>query len=437
MRPTCRMRRMTFPSLALRTMSHGVFWRILAHFGVFLDEQKRIQAADSGFVALTSFLPVSIAEEADMGSEWVQVSLHLTERQGAFEARVESLYRHLNADLHDEQARIGKISILYGEPKPYYERALQTHKRHNRQHGYPMFIQRENVLDGFWTKPAFIHYMILRELRKPESQRLEWLFWFDADTIILNYNVPLEIFLPPPGDEALKRINVLIADDWNGLNNGIFGVRVSRYSAILFAGILAFRDFEPDTYLTFADQSAMEFLLKKRNSVNHVAKVPQRWFNAYATEDADAGPSWVHPGDLLVHFAGVSDREKQMNIWADRSESMDYKWNTPLANTKYIEDIERFWNRTKSVHEARMNLWNKGIEHLRASYSSANETITQWGSTSEKESQHFKSMEQAESKAAQFLGGIQKYQDEIIKEDLHQIEKVIKDLDDVRFSLFL
>lgn len=139
-----------------------------------------------------------------------------------------------------------------------------------------MFVQRVDVLDGYWTKPAFVHYMILRELRKPESQRLQWLFWFDADTIVLNYNIALEMFLPPDNDEALKDINVLISDDWNGLNNGIFGIRVSRSAAELFAGILAFRDFEPDTQLTFVDQSAMELMLKRRKFVNHVAKVPQR-----------------------------------------------------------------------------------------------------------------------------------------------------------------
>jgi hypothetical protein len=118
--------------------------------------------------------------------------------------------------------------------------------------------------------------MILRELRKPETHRLQWLFWFDADTIVLNYNIPMEIFLPPDDDDILKKIHVLISDDFNGLNNGIFGIRVSRYAAELFAGILSFRDFEPDTRLTFADQSAMELMMKRRKYINNVAKVPQR-----------------------------------------------------------------------------------------------------------------------------------------------------------------
>ncbi|KAG6063512.1 hypothetical protein E4U33_006333 [Claviceps sp. LM78 group G4] len=334
-----------------------------------------------------------------------------------------------HADLHDEQARIGKISILYGGTKLHYERALQSHKRHNRQHGYPMFVQRVDVLDGYWTKPAFIHYMILRELRKPESQRLQWLFWFDADTIILNYNVPLEIFLPPEDHEGLRNINILISDDWNGLNNGIFGIRVSRYAAELFAGILAFRDFEPETELVFQDQSAMEILLKRRKSINHVAKVPQRWFNAYATDDERPGSSFVHPGDFLVHFAGTGARDIRMNKWADKSEQLNYKWNTPLTHLKLPEDIQRFWNRTKSVWDARQNHWVKGTKHLQASIFNVNITLNEWRTAPQNESNTFLSLAKAKETAEYFIGNSTKYNGEIIKEDLHQLGKIVLELE--------
>ncbi|KAG5946794.1 hypothetical protein E4U59_002986, partial [Claviceps monticola] len=335
----------------------------------------------------------------------------------------------LASDLHDEQARIGKISILYGGTKLHYERALQSHKRHNRQHGYPMFVQRVDVLDGYWTKPAFIHYMILRELRKPESQRLQWLFWFDADTIILNYNVPLEIFLPPEDHEGLRNINILISDDWNGLNNGIFGIRVSRYAAELFAGILAFRDFEPDTQLVFQDQSAMEILLKRRKSINHVAKVPQRWFNAYATDDERPGSSYVHPGDFLVHFAGTGSRDIKMNKWADKSEQLNYKWNTPLTHLKLPDEVQRFWNRTQSVWDARQNHWVKGTKQIQATIFNVNITLNEWRTTPQNESNNFLSLAKAQETAEYFIGNSTKYNGEIIKEDLHQLGKIVMELE--------
>ncbi|KAK2609372.1 hypothetical protein QQS21_002153 [Conoideocrella luteorostrata] len=337
----------------------------------------------------------------------------------------------VHADVHDEQARIGKISILYGTPSRAYERALQTHKRHNRKHGYPMFIQRVDVLDGYWTKPAFIHYMILRELRKPESQRLQWLFWFDADTIILNYNIAMEVFLPPEQDEVLKQTHVLVADDWNGLNNGVFGIRVSRYAAELFAGVLAYRDFEPDTQLAFQDQSAMELMLKRRKFANHVAKVPQRWFNAYESDDTDPGPSYFYPGDFLVHFAGVPDRETHMNKWADRSEQMSAKWNVPLLKTTYPEDLERFWNRTKGLHTARVKHWTKGTRHLQASIQKVNNTVQEWYNSTENTSENFLSLVKAQESAEYFMGHSTKYADDaIIKDDLHELNQIVMELED-------
>lgn len=139
-----------------------------------------------------------------------------------------------------------------------------------------MLIQREPMLDGYWTKPAFILSIILQELRKPQHERLQWLFWVDADTIILNYEMPIEAFLPPWQDPELKDISIVVTNDFNGLNNGVFAVRVDALTAELFAGILAFRDLQPETYLQWEDQSAMDNMLKQRKFAKHTVKVPQR-----------------------------------------------------------------------------------------------------------------------------------------------------------------
>lgn len=396
--------------------------RLLFSKGSLTSRARRI------FLVLIVLLVVLLGYQFSFSSETAWQGLKDTTWQDLKDSTLSQLGTH--ADVNDEQARIGKISILYGSPKRYYERAMESHKRHNRQHGYPMFVQRVDVLDGYWTKPAFIHYMILRELRKPESQRLHWLFWFDADTIIMNYNIPLELFLPKENDETLKNIHVLIADDWNGLNNGIFGIRVSRYAAELFAGILAFRDFEPETQLSFQDQSAMDFMLKRRKFVNHVAKVPQRWFNAYATDDENAGASYIRPGDFLVHFAGVSDRETQMNKWADRSEALTPKWNPPIAKTTYVDEIDRYWDRTKSLHEARMKHWNKGTLHLEATIQKSRNTVAEWGNSTLKASETIMTLMHAQEEAELFMRNTTKYGGEILKDDLHQLNKVVLELED-------
>jgi hypothetical protein len=70
---------------------------------------------------------------------------------------------------------VGKVHVLFGDPNPAYERALLTHKAHAERNGHAMFVCREKILSGLWTKPAFILSVVLAELAKPERERLQWL----------------------------------------------------------------------------------------------------------------------------------------------------------------------------------------------------------------------------------------------------------------------
>ena len=70
---------------------------------------------------------------------------------------------------------VGKVHVFFGDPNPTYERALVLQKAHAERNGHPMFVCREKILSGLWTKPAFILSVILAELAKPENERLQWL----------------------------------------------------------------------------------------------------------------------------------------------------------------------------------------------------------------------------------------------------------------------
>lgn len=165
--------------------------------------------------------------------------------------------------------------MMYGSKRPIYERALQTHKDHNRLHGYPMFVQRTPILDGLWSKQAAIQHIVLRELAKPESQRLQWLFWFDADTVLVNHKFPLEAFLPPK-DDIFEHVHFIGSGDDNGLNDGAFAIRVSPVVVEILACVMAFRHFRPDTNLPFSEQSAFELVLKERPYSALKVDVPQQ-----------------------------------------------------------------------------------------------------------------------------------------------------------------
>ncbi|CAK7236130.1 hypothetical protein SCUCBS95973_009501 [Sporothrix curviconia] len=299
-----------------------------------------------------------------------------------------------------KMAKIAKVGVAVNALDiPVVHRAFKTHQVHNDMHGYPHYIaDREVVSDlidndrmhrgsGAYTKPAYLLAIIITELLKPESERLEWIFWFDGDTMILNPSTPLETFLPPNSSEILNDVHLVIASNWDGLNSGAFALRVHPWTASMLSGVLAYPMYEKERTLKdrFRDQSAFQFLLTHDESPlardalrhkNHWAKVPMRWYNSlpvnnafYAdgkwlfshnmepamfdngtTEVFDDGrdgkiqPWKVMQGDLLVHFAGTKGvRDSWMTPWLDRAEALLPEWNNPNHTAKLRVECAQFW----------------------------------------------------------------------------------------------
>ena len=159
----------------------------------------------------------------------------------------------------------------------------------------------------------------------------------------MNPNIPLDIFLPPP---PFSHIHLLLTEDPRGINNGVFLIKVNSWSIDLIAAVLAFPTFRPDVELVYRDQSAMiEVLKEKRFQKNHLL-VPQRWFNAYQAEQEDEEKTWnfqVRHGDLLVHFAGVGNRDERMRWHLDMAEKHLPEYELELASTSYPTEIKEYW----------------------------------------------------------------------------------------------
>jgi hypothetical protein len=157
--------------------------------------------------------------------------------------------------------KFGKITATFGEPDPPYENAIASHNLHNEIHGYPHFILREQMLRGLWSKHAYILTIIGNELAKPENERLKWVLWHDRDTVLMNPQLPLDIFVPP--EPAFNHIHMLVTEDKNGLNNGVFLCRVSGASFKFFASALSIREYQPEIQLKYTEQSGMEEVIKR------------------------------------------------------------------------------------------------------------------------------------------------------------------------------
>ena len=189
-----------------------------------------------------------------------------------------------------------------------------------------------------WSKQAAILEVLLLEMEKPAKDRLQWVAWFDADTMNINPLVPLETFLPPPD---MTGVHALFARDWNGLNAGTFMLRVSSWSIEVMSAVLAYRVFNPDTELPWGEQTAMKNLLGEEDFIKGAVYVPARWFNAYPDGDP---PYKAQPGDMGLHFAGVTNKGVVMEEWLYKLEKDRAEWQVPLDRSNLTSQVKWFWD---------------------------------------------------------------------------------------------
>jgi hypothetical protein len=171
------------------------------------------------------------------------------------------------------------------------------------------------------------------------SQPLAFPRWVDADSIIINPTVPVEIFLPP---HDFANVHVLATKDQNGLNTGIFFVRVHEWSIKMIAKALPYPIFHSDVDLgNSPDLVAMALVFNETEFSPHVLYQPRVWYNTYQFEQGYEGKK----GDLLVHFPGLEqDRWKRMSDWLDKVEGPKAQdREAAFAHTRYPVQIDKFW----------------------------------------------------------------------------------------------
>jgi hypothetical protein len=73
----------------------------------------------------------------------------------------------------------------------------------------------------------------------------------------MNPLVPLDIFCPPP---EWSHIHLLVVNDLNWLNAGVFMIRVHEWSMWYLSAVLSYPFFRPEAVLGYGEQTAMLFL---------------------------------------------------------------------------------------------------------------------------------------------------------------------------------
>ena len=182
--------------------------------------------------------------------------------------------------------------------------------------------------------------------------------WFDADTIILNQNVPWEAFLPP--SDLFPEINFLGNKDWFGYNCGVFFLRVNEWSINFLTEATGLPLLRPDVELgTRApnyEQDAMVWVLEKEGYRDHVVYQPRQWYNPF--EEGESHQSEYQRGDLLVHFPGMAKKHPAMGRWLDRVDHSPEELQIPTSNFTLKADITHFWTRLNNAKVLLDKVWD-------------------------------------------------------------------------------
>ena len=165
----------------------------------------------------------------------------------------------------------------------------------------------------------------------------------------MNQEIPLEIFEPP---SDFSHINWMAGKDYNGLNAGVFILRVNQWSLNLLTRVMTYKHYHPDEEYVFEEQSILARLTEDDDEFKDQSiYVPKAWFNAYFYSLHE-----VKPGLLLSHFPHP-DYKWHIYEWlrilkTDSDENYQPVYNKPVQETDYPEEIKRFWNVKRRADKA-------------------------------------------------------------------------------------
>ena len=175
--------------------------------------------------------------------------------------------------------------------------------------------------------------------------------WASPDVMILNPQIPLEIFLPP---DDFKDGHILATRDQDGVNTGVFFLQVHPLSVKMLIELLSVpkNEFGSDGRLgQDSSRKAFEKILRSDAYREHVFYQPRRWYNAYQLSPSEGESK---RGDLLLHFHGLGGDKWAAMASVIKNEGMRRDWNLPLEQTQYQKEIAEYWN---WIREAKSLLW--------------------------------------------------------------------------------
>lgn len=189
-------------------------------------------------------------------------------------------------------ADIAVISAAIGEDYLKITQAcIDNKKRYCKKQGYD-FICAYETLDNS-RHPAWSKLKLIEQ----HLEDYQWVFWTDADSLIMNMDIRLETLVD-------QDCWLVISKDCNGINSGQFLIRNCPESHEFLQQCYAMEQFINHPWW---DQAAIQWYLEVNPAfLKHVKVIPQRRINSYPPSIAGSvSDSCYRRGDFVIHFPGA------------------------------------------------------------------------------------------------------------------------------------
>ena len=184
------------------------------------------------------------------------------------------------------QADIAVVTLVAGDKyKKTVSSGVENKRLYCQQHGYD-FICGGKSLDRSrpipWTK-------ILIILQTMENSNYQWIFWTDADSLIMNMSFKLEDFIQESEN------NLILTKDISNINTGEFFIRNCEWSRNFLKAVYGHTECINDAW--WEQQGLINELEKNPEWWSLIEVIPQRLINSYISN--------YEEDDFIIHFAGV------------------------------------------------------------------------------------------------------------------------------------
>lgn len=187
---------------------------------------------------------------------------------------------------------IALVSMAIGkEFKETVKSGLENKKQYCKEHGYD-FICGEESLDPsrplVWSKILLIQQVL-------ENPKYRWVFWSDADSLIMNTAVCLEDFID-------ENYNLILTKSDNSYNFGQFFLQNTDWSKNFLGDVYSHT--ECINHIKSENMAMTTEIESNADLKNHTKVLPARLMNSTICNTLKYG---YKKGDFIIHFAGCHD----------------------------------------------------------------------------------------------------------------------------------